>query len=95
MTARKNNFQVQISFLQEADWANFDAKFLIGCANVHGCNVDDGQAGGLCGLVVDDCLAPCAGVPCATVLGDTVCESAVSFGSDLNLVGALQEKSLL
>lgn len=31
----------------------------------------------------------------ASILSDTVCEAAVALCSDLNLVGALQQKSLL
>lgn len=68
MTARKNThtqhkqFQVQISFSQEADWANFNAKFLIGCTNVHRSDVNNGQPRCFCCFVVDDCLAPCTSV---------------------------------
>ena len=48
MTARKKNNNVMsmfLSFLQEANGANFDAKFLIRCTNIHRSNVNDGQAG--------------------------------------------------
>lgn len=61
MTARKKNNNVMsifLSFLQEANWANFDAKLLIRCTNIHRSNVNDGQAGCFRCLVVDDCLAP-------------------------------------
>lgn len=67
MIARKNTHahkqsQVQISFLQEADWANFNAKFLIRCTNVHRGDVNNRQTGCFRCFVVDDCLAPCTGV---------------------------------
>lgn len=51
-----------LSFLQEANRADLNAKFLIRCTNIHRSNVNDGQAGCLCCLVVNDCLAPCASV---------------------------------
>lgn len=66
MIARKNTRTQTISspdiFLQEADWANFNAKFLIGCANVHRGDVNNRQTGCFRCFVVDDCLAPCTGV---------------------------------
>lgn len=34
-----------LSFLQEANRADFNAKLLIRCANIHRSNVNDGQAG--------------------------------------------------
>lgn len=65
MTARKKqqrHVHISFIFLQEADGTNFDAKLLIRCTNIHRSNVNDGQAGCFRGLVIDDCLAPCASV---------------------------------
>lgn len=49
-------------FLQEADWANIYAKFLIGSTNVHRSNVNDGKTRCFCCLIFDDCFAPSASV---------------------------------
>lgn len=115
-----------LSFLQEADRADFNAKLLIRCTNIHRSNVNDGQAGCFRCLVVDDCLAPWASVwLCrntnethlitwglnsrlsrswftsaekthrAAVLADAVCEAAVALGSDLDIVGSLEQQGLL
>lgn len=48
--------------LHEADRANVDSEFLVWGTNVQGGHIDDGQAGGLGGFVLDDCLAPGSGV---------------------------------
>lgn len=65
MIARKKTTTFLMSrfiFLQEADWANFYAEFLIGSTNVHRSNVNDGKTRCFRCLIFDDCLAPSASV---------------------------------
>lgn len=81
--------------LQEADGADVNAEFLVRCANVHWCDINDGQAGSFRCFVLDDGFAPFAGVLRATVFGNAICEAAVALSSDFDLIGALKENGLL
>lgn len=49
-------------FLQEANWANVNTKFLISSTNIHRCNVYYRQAGSFLCPVFNNCLAPFASV---------------------------------